>query len=154
MSQLLCRIAEAHREALAEFRFREAARLNQETYYSATPTKAQESRMMNAVPMAGACLETRPYRTGPVQTEEVYIEMHQLQGTGRVAKRGCKKCSNKPTAERTMRTRLMCASSAGVSREGACNNPNLVEVTGEGLARPVHCEVDPNGPLGQHVSTF
>ena len=52
-----------------------------------------------------------------------------------------------------MTTRMMCATAAGNAREGACNNLNLVEVTGVGLARPVHCEVDPTGPLGQHVST-
>ena len=104
--------------------------------------------------MAGACLETRPYRSGSVHTEDAYIEMRVLQGTKGAVKRGRKRCSVKPIVERTMTTRMMCASAAGVSREGACNNPNLVEVTGDGRVRPVHCEVDPNGLLGQHMSTF
>jgi hypothetical protein len=87
-------------------------------------------------------------------TGDAYIEMQVLQGTKGAIKRERKKRSNKPIAERTMKTRMMCATTAGVSREGACNNPNLVEVTGDDLARPVHCEVDPDGLLGQHVSTF
>jgi len=88
-----------------------------------------------------------------VHTEDAYIEMQTLQGTKDAAKRGRRECADKPIAVRTMTTRMMCATAAGNSREGACNNPNLVEVTGVGLARPVHCEVDPTGPLGQHVST-
>jgi len=131
VSHLLCRIAEAHREALAAFRLRNAAEMNQETYYSATPGKEQGSNILRAWPMRGAGTETRPYRSDSRPTEDAYIEMQVLQGT-----------------------KVMCANSAGISREGACNNPNLVEVTGDDLARPVHCEVDPDGLLGQHVSTF
>jgi hypothetical protein len=109
--------------------------------------------MLVARPMTGAGVETRPYRSDSVHTEDAYIEMQTLQGTKDAAKRGRKKCADKPIAVRTMTTRMMCATAAGNSREGACNNLNLIEVTGDGLARPVHCEVDPNGPLGQHVST-
>ena len=145
----------AHCEALAEYSAREAAaRLNQEPYNSATPVREQGNRMLVARPMNGAGLETRPYRSDSMHAGDAYIEMQMLQGTKGATKRGRKKCSAKPIVEHTMTTRMMCASAAGNSREGACNNPNLVEVTGDGRARPVHCEVDPNGLLGQHVSTF
>ena len=154
MSHLLCRIAEAHREALAAFRLRNAAEMNQEAYYSATPGKEQGSNILRAWPMRGAGTETRPYRSDSRPTEDAYIEMQVLQGTKGAVKRRRKKRSVKPIVERTMKTRMMCANSAGISREGACNNPNLVEVTGDDLTRPVHCEVDPDGLLGQHVSTF
>ena len=48
--------------------------------------------------------------------------------------------------------RSMCANAAGPVRGGACYNPNLLQVTGDGLERPTYCEVDPKGPLGQLVS--
>jgi hypothetical protein len=140
---------------LAEYRAREAvARLNQEPYYSATPVREPGRRILIARPTTGAGAEARPGRSDSVLIEEDYIEMQTLQGTKGAAKRRRGKRADKPIAVRTMMTRMMCATAAGDAREGACNNLNLVEVTGAGLARPVHCDVDPMGPLGQHVSTL
>ena len=95
MSHLLCRIAEAHREALAAFRLRNAAEMNQETYYSATPDKEQGSSILRVWPMRGAGLETRPYRSDSMPTEDAYIAMEVLQGTKGAIKRGRRKRSVK-----------------------------------------------------------
>ena len=64
---------------MAEYRAREAvARLNQEPYYSATPVREQDRRILIARPTTGAGAEARPGRSDSVLIEEDYIEMQTL----------------------------------------------------------------------------
>ena len=87
-------------EAIRNWRFRQAARLNKETYYSSTPLRAEEDRMMEAVPMSGACLMAKPFRTAPVLPGPADVELHKLQGTRQLIKCIRKRRASEPLASR------------------------------------------------------